>query len=233
AQERKMAAMKAKLLAVLDEHLSLGARKGRLQQMAKDSVGGQLLIGLASENRFPKDLIPAMEESIFKNPDLTIRVQAGKYFKQPGGQKSYSIQDIAAINGNAENGKRVFAAYCTSCHKVGQEGNSIGPELTTIGKKFDKTGLLDAIINPSAAILLGYEPWLINTKDGGSFFGFLISENNQTVTIKDVAGNKQTIAANKISSRQKQEKSLMPEPAVAGIADQQLADVTAYLLEGK
>ena len=93
--------------------------------------------------------------------------------------------------------------------------------------------MLDAIINPSAAILLGYEPWLINTKDGGSFFGFLISENKQALTIKDVAGQQHTIATEKISSRQKQNKSLMPEPAVAGMSEQDLADVAGYLLAGK
>ncbi|MBS1608138.1 MAG: c-type cytochrome, partial [Bacteroidetes bacterium] len=231
--ERKMSAMKSKLRAVLDEHLSLDARKWRLEQMAMDSVGGQLLMGLAAENKFPVTLTTAMEEVIFKNPDIAVRVQAGKYFKQPGGKKNYSIQEIVKIQGNVADGKTVFNTYCTTCHRIGQAGNDIGPELTTIGKKFDKTGLLDAILNPSAAILLGYEPWLINTKDGSSYFGFLISENKQSVTIKDVSGQKHVIAADKISTRQKQDKSLMPEPAVTGISEQQLADIVTYLSSGK
>lgn len=231
--ERKLSAMKSKLLAVLDEHLSLDARKWRLEQMAADSVGGQLLMGLAAENKFPAALTAAMEEMIFKNPDIAVRVQAGKYFKQPGGKKNYSIQEIAALQGNATDGKTVFSTYCATCHRVGQTGNDIGPELTTIGKKFDKTALLDAILNPSAAILLGYEPWLINTKDGGSYFGFLISENKQSVTIKEVSGQKHVINADKISKREKQDKSLMPEPAVTGISEQQLADIVSYLSSGK
>ncbi|MFT3702417.1 MAG: c-type cytochrome [Agriterribacter sp.] len=233
AYERKVAAMKVKMQAVLDEHLSADARKWRLFDMAKDSVGGQMLIGLAAENKFPKVLMPAMEEAIFKNPDLTVRVQAGKYFKQPGVQQTYSIADIKALKADASAGAKVFASICASCHKIQQTGMDIGPELTNIGKKYDQTALLDAIINPSASILLGYEPWLINTKDGESVFGFLISENKQSVTIKDVAGNKHIIAVDKISSRKKQDKSLMPEPAVAGVSAQQLADVTAYLLGRK
>lgn len=231
--ERKLSVMKSKLLAVLDEHLSHDARKWRLEQMANDSIGGQLLIGLAAENKFPPFLTSAMEEVIFKNPDIAVRVQAGKYFKQPGGKKNYSIQEIEALNGNVASGKTTFATYCTSCHRVGQTGNDIGPELTSIGKKFDKTGLLDAILYPSAAILLGYEPWLINTKDGGSYFGFLISENKQSVTIKDISGQKHVIAADEIGIRKKQDKSLMPEPAVTGISEQQLADIVAYLNSAK
>ncbi len=174
-----------------------------------------------------------MEELIFKNPDIAGKGTGRKYFKQPGVTAQYAIPEIAALKGDATNGKTVFTTYCASCHKVNGAGNDMGPELTTIGKKFDKTGLLDAIIHPSAAILLGYEPWLINTTEGASFFGFLVSENKQTIMVKDVAGQKHTIAVDKISSRKKQDKSLMPEPAIAGISQQQLADVTAYLLGGK
>ncbi|MFT4019102.1 MAG: c-type cytochrome [Agriterribacter sp.] len=231
--ERKVATMKAKMQAVLDEGLSFDARRYRLRDMARDSVGGQMLIGLAADNKFPKLLVQPMEEYIFKNPDLAVRVQAGKYFKQPGGQKVYPIEEIAALKGDAESGKKVFTEFCASCHRIQQTGNDIGPELTSIGKKFDKIGLLDAIINPSGAILLGYEPWLVNTKDGESFFGFLISENNQSITIKDVAGKQHIVPVEKISSRKKQDKSLMPEPAVAGVTGQQLADVAVYLLGRK
>lgn len=230
--EKKMAAAKVRLQAINDEHLPLSTRESRLRQLALDSLGGQLLIGLASENKFPAALIPAMEKYIFQNPDMTVRVQAGKYFKQPGVQTNYSVENILKLKGDPSVGQKVFASYCASCHKFGQTGSSIGPDLTNIRKKFDQTSLLDAVINPSASILLGYEPWLINTKDGSSYFGFLVSENNQALIIRDIAGQKHTIAIDAISSRQKQEKSLMPEPGVLGISEQDLADLSLYLLNG-
>ncbi len=228
--ERKAAAARARIQAIFDKNLPLVTRKQRLRQIAADSVGGQLLIALAADKKFPEDLVPAMEESIFKNPDVTVRVQASNYFKQPGAEKAFSVTDIANLKGDAAKGKVTFAEFCASCHKVGAAGMDVGPELTNIRKKFDKTGLLDAIIYPSAAILLGYEAWLINTKDETAYFGFLVSENKQTITIKDVTGAQHTIAVDEIATRKKQDKSLMPEPIVAGVSDQQLADVTAYLL---
>jgi putative heme-binding domain-containing protein len=109
----------------------------------------------------------------------------------------------------------------------------IGPELTNIGKKFDKISLLDAIVNPSAAIVFGYEPWLVNTVEGESVFGFLVSENKQSIVIKDISGVQHVIAQNKISSKQKQQKSLMPEPITTGITEQNLADIAAFLLTYK
>ena len=233
AYERKLAAMKVKRQILLDDRQSQDERSWRTQEMAADSVGGQMLIGLMAENKLPSPLLPVVEKYIFNNPDLSVRVQAGKYVKRSGDGKTFSIDAIAQLQGDRVAGKTIFANTCSACHRVGTTGNDIGPELTTIGKKFDKVALLDAIINPSAAIVFGYEPWLVNTKDGQSVFGFLVSENKQSVVIKDIAGNKHVIAQDKISSKKKQEKSLMPDPTTTGVTEKNLADITAYLLSAK
>lgn len=228
AYERKLAVMKVKRQVILDEHQSGYERSSKVREMAEDSVGGQMLIGLMAEGHLPESLRPVVQERIFSNPNLLVRVQAGRYLKQSG-DKTFSIDAIAALPGDAQSGKKVFVKNCSACHRVGSTGNAIGPELTTIGKKFDKISLLDAIINPSAAIVFGYEPWLINTKDGESVFGFLISENKQSIVIKDVAGEKHVIAVGNISSKEKQEKSLMPEPAAMGLSEADMANVVGYL----
>src|SRR5207237_10418055 len=121
----------------------------------------------------------------------------------------YSITNILKIPADPARGKQVFTSRCATCHKVAAEGAAIGPELSTIGKKFDAEALLDAIINPSAAIVFGYDPWLITTKDGESLYGFLISQNGKSLVIKDISGQKHIIQVQKISSKQKQSKSLM------------------------
>jgi putative membrane-bound dehydrogenase-like protein len=233
AYQRKLAQMKVKKQIILDEHQSLDERKWRLQEMAADALGGQLLIGLAAENKLPKELLAFTEENIFKNPDPAVRVQASNYFKRPGANKTYSIDAIAKLSADITRGKTIFTTHCASCHKVGTEGNSIGPELTGIGKKFGKPALLDAIINPSAAIVFGYEPWLVNTTDGESVYGFLISQNKQTIVVKDISGQKHIIPLNKIKSKQKQDQSLMPDPINNGLTEQDLADITTFLLAQK
>lgn len=233
AYERAVAKMKVKRQIMLDEKQSLDERTGQTTDMAKDSLGGQMLIGLLAENKIPAKLLPVVEANIFNNPDLSVRIQAGKYIKKSGSDKQFSINVIAKIPGDAAAGKLVFAGNCSNCHKVDNTGSSIGPELTLIRKKFDKISLLDAIINPSAAIVFGYEPWLVNTKDGESIFGFLISENKLTMVLKDISGNKHTIAQKDISSKVKQQKSLMPEPANSNLTEKNIADISTYLLSLK
>lgn len=231
--QRKLAKMKVKLQMLFDNRQSQQDHKSLSKEMALDSMGGQMLIGLMAENKLPASLMSVVTENIFNNPNLAVRVQAGKYVKRNGTDKIFSVNSIAKLPGDAVAGKTIFKNNCSSCHRVELIGNMIGPELTNIGKKFDKISLLDAIVNPSAAIVFGYEPWLVNTVEGESVFGFLVSENKQFIVIKDISGVQHVIAQNKISSKQKQQKSLMPEPITTGITEQNLADIAAYLLTNK
>ena len=230
--QRRLAQMKVKRQIILDERQSSDERKWRTEEMAADSIGGQMLIALAAENKIPKLIVPFAEASIFNNPDQAVRIQAGKYFKRPGVRKIYSIEEIVKLKPDAKDGKLVFALRCANCHKAGSEGNLVGPELTTIGKKFDRTTLLDAVINPDASVVFGYEPWLINKKNGESFYGFVIAENKNNVVLKDIAGKKHVIPVSGISVKEKQNKSLMPDPTAAGLTEADLANVVEYLLVG-
>lgn len=227
--ERKLAVMKVKMQKMLDQGLAFDENKWNAEALAADSMGGQMLIGLMAQHKIPARVLPVIEERIFINPDITVRTQAGKYFKRPGVVKVYEAQKILALNANATDGKTVFINRCSICHKAGTDGKNIGPELTAIGKKFDNATLLDAIINPSAAIVFGYEPWLVTTKDGETLYGFLIADGKENITIKDVNGQKHAIPVNKIASKEKQNKSMMPEPSVSGISEQELANILAYL----
>jgi putative heme-binding domain-containing protein len=230
--ERSLTKMKVNRQIILDEHQSQDERKWRTEEMAKDSVGGQMLIGLAAENKIPQAILSFVKASIFNNPDQSVRIQAGKYFKRPGNDRIFSTEEIVKLKGDAAAGRLVFVQRCASCHKAGSEGNAVGPELTMIGKKFDRPALLDAIINPDAAIVFGYEPWLVNKKDGESVFGFLISENKNNVVLKDITGKKHVIPTSQITVKQKQDKSLMPDPLGNGLSEMDLANVAEFLLKG-
>jgi putative membrane-bound dehydrogenase-like protein len=227
--ERKLSQMKVKKQILLDERQSLNERKWRMQEMARDSVGGQLLIGLAAENKIPPVMLPLVAEKIFENPDVTIRVQASRYFEKPGAGKTYSIENILALPADPQKGQVIFKRSCANCHKFANQGTALGPDLAGISNKFDKTELLDAIINPSAAIVFGYESWIVNTKDGKSVYGFLVSENSQSVVIKEIGGQTHLIKKQTISKREKQGKSLMPDPVNNGLSPQDLADVVSFL----
>jgi putative membrane-bound dehydrogenase-like protein len=211
-----------------NEALLPATRNAAATAMAKDSSGGKVLIQMAINQQLSPALTTTVGNTIFSNPDQSVRVLAGDYFKKPGVSKTYAISQIAKMQGYTDNGKKVFSKVCSSCHKVANVGNEVGPELTKIRTKFDKNGLLDAIINPNAAIVFGYEPWLITTRQGNTVYGFLQSDG-KNVVLKDIGGKGIVIPATDITSRKKT-GTLMPDPASLKLTEQQLADITQYLL---
>jgi putative heme-binding domain-containing protein len=93
---------------------------------------------------------------------------------------------------------------------MGSIGQSIGPNLTQINDKLDKYGLFEAIVYPSSSIVFGYESYLIRTKNGQNYYGFIIGENEKSITLKDISNQNITLAKNLIISRIKDKKSILP-----------------------
>jgi putative heme-binding domain-containing protein len=191
-----------------------------------------MILSLVAAGKFPKDLYDEVSQVILTNVAQTVRVRAEQYFNTSAKHR-YAIPAIVSLQSDARKGKMVFMNKCSSCHRLDAAGNTIGPDLTQIKKKFDKQALLDAIVNPSAGIVFGYEGWTIDTTDGQSRFGFLIADGKDAVILKDLSGIRYTIPVQNISSRKKSEKSIMPEASSLGLSEQELADVVAFLMTGE
>ena len=54
-----------------------------------------------------------------------------------------------------------------------------------IGDKLPKSGLLLAILDPSAGIAFGYEGWSVRTSDGQQLIGMITSETDDEVVGRD------------------------------------------------
>ncbi len=232
ARERKIAEMKVRMSKVLDARLPFDEKKWNAQAMARDPVGANMILSLVAADKFPGDLYDEVSKAMLTNTDQTVRVQATQYFKT-GAKHLYAIPSIVSIKSDVQKGRVVFQDKCSSCHRVGIDGNTIGPELTLIKTKFDKQALIDAIVNPSAGIVFGYEAWSIQTTDGQSHFGFLIADGKDAVIIKDLSGVRHTIPVQNISFRKKSEESVMPEASSLGLSEQELADVAEFLMKVK
>ena len=216
---------------MLDDQLPIDKRMEAAMEMAGTAVGGRLLISHAASGELTKEIMAGVSQEIFNNPELEIRTLASEFFEKPGIKKQ-DISVIISLKGDLSSGEKIFSDKCTSCHKIGDKGNDIGPKLATIGERFDKTALLDAILNPSAAIAFGYEPLMIKTKSGQAFYGFLLSEGKTTI-LKDIAGNKIIIDTKTIESKQQMKTSIMPDAVSLNLNEQDLADITSYLLSLK
>ena len=231
--ERKVAVMKVKRSRIIDPQMPFHEKRGSAREMAADPVGARMLLGLLAENRLPPALYPAVEEYLSRNENPALSMQAARYFGNGNAVGQYSPDAITALSGDRSGGEHIFNSKCAGCHRLNNTGQDIGPDLSGIKDKFDQRALLDAIIHPDAGIVFGYEAWTITLDDGQSYFGFLVADGARTVTIRDLAGKNHAIETGRISSRRKQEGSLMPSPGALGLSEQDLADLSAYLMRGE
>ena len=142
--------------------------------------------------------------------------------------------DVASQAGDAARGQARFAGACATCHRgvIPSVGADVGPDLSDIAKKFDRTGLIEAIVNPSAAIALGFGAELFVRKRGEPAIGFLQSEG-ATVSIRDGYGRVMTIPGDDLDARVPLKTSLMPDPLALGLTEQHVADIAAFLMKGR
>lgn len=213
---------------LLDANAELKARESAAAALAGDREGAHFLIGLASEQKFPKELQAAAARAIFRNPDFGVRALAGQFFKRPG-KTVPPLKDLLALKGDPANGKKVFfgpAAACSKCHLFEGEGGDVGPNLTEIRGKYDRAKVLDAILNPSAEIAFGFESALLLAQDGAVYSGIVLGDGDEVI-LKEASGEQRSLPAAKIRARKKLETSLMPDNAAVGLSPQELADVAA------
>ena len=68
-----------------------------------------------------------------------------------------TVGDVANRTGDPVRGEARFMGACSTCHRRGASaGAEVGPDLTDIDRKFDRNGLIEAIVTPGAAIALGF-----------------------------------------------------------------------------
>jgi putative heme-binding domain-containing protein len=213
---------------VLDADAPIDRRIDATLAMAADADGGPLLIQLAAENRLASTLREAAGSVIFTSPNRSVRAAAVGLFPRPGGQPRLSVAEVANRTGDAVRGQVQFDATCSTCHRVGSTGSDLGPELTEISKKFDRAGLIEAIVDPNAAIAFGYSAELFVTRGNAVHIGFLQADGAR-VYIKDYRGVL-SIPREEITARVSLKSSLMLDPPALALDAQDVANIVAFLM---
>jgi putative heme-binding domain-containing protein len=176
-------------------------------------------------------LLLALEASLALAANVTISMAPGT--SDGSSTKSNALRQ-AAMNtgGNADRGKKIFnsdKAQCAICHKAQGQGGEVGPDLSQIGGKFDRTHLVESLLDPSAEILQGYQATVIETKSGKVWTGIVKSESATSVTLVDGSGKKITIPVQEVESRATSKVSLMPSGLADVMTPGDFTDLIAYL----
>jgi putative heme-binding domain-containing protein len=143
---------------------------------------------------------------------------------------------ILALKGEVARGEKLFwskALNCASCHKIGDKGTEIGPELTTIGKLRPREDLLESILEPSRRIEPKFAAYVARLEDGRTVTGLVVKRDEKVVVLRDAQNKEIVLAAKNVEELKPSRTSLMPEGQMAGLTAQETADLLEYLATRK
>ena len=138
------------------------------------------------------------------------------------------LTDKAMVNADFIKGQVLFQRTCGSCHKPNGEGVNIGPDLTGSNRP-NLDYLLFNVLNPSGEIQDAYKLVVITTRDGRTYSGNVISENERQIKFRVVGQESLVINKSSIQSREVTPVSMMPEGLFETLSDTKITDLVAYL----
>jgi putative heme-binding domain-containing protein len=135
-----------------------------------------------------------------------------------------------AAKGNAARGTAVFVkAQCAKCHRFGDRGEGVGPDLTTVSQRFQKREILESILFPSQVISDQYASKSVLRTDGRMVWGIVAPQADGSLTVLQSDATKVSIPKDDIDTITPIKKSAMPDGLLNTLTLEEIADLFAYL----
>lgn len=126
-----------------------------------------------------------------------------------------------------KRGHDLFTQACAPCHRIGNEGHSVGPDL--LGQAgMAEEGLLKELLMPNERIRPGYESTLVEPHSGSAIAGILKEEGATSLTLSLPNGIEQILLRKDVRGVRRIASSLMPSFAQT-LSPADAAHVLAWL----
>lgn len=208
--------------------------------VSRPSFARAMLVQIGDEkNHIPRtDVTPFHARQIrsFKDKDLN-QLLADKW----GSVRDSSEDKVALMatlrkqltpevlaQADQRQGRQLFAARCSACHTLYDQGGRIGPDLTGAGRH-ELTYVLDNVIDPSAVVAADYRLAVVTLKDGRVLQGLIPERSERTITLQTMT-ERLTIEQSEIIETLQMNSSLMPEGLLHNLTEIQVRDLVAYLM---
>jgi putative heme-binding domain-containing protein len=130
---------------------------------------------------------------------------------------------------SAARGAAVFTKNCAACHRIGNEGATIGPQLDGVAKRgVDR--IVEDILDSNRNVDGAFRYSILTLDDGDVITGLQRRVEGQTIVFADATGKEFPIASAKIKRRVESQLSLMPSNFGDIIPEQEFGDLLAFLL---
>ena len=181
------------------------------------------------------DLQLDQRQAILNHPDSAIARRAGELMKARGAMVASNRQalvdewtPVTEMKGNLENGVAMYKKHCAQCHKHGELGVAIGPNLTGMAVH-PKHEILMNVLDPSRSVESNFRTYQVLTSDDKVINGMLAGESANSIRLINTQGKEEQVLRADIEEMNASVKSLMPEGFEASISKQEMADLLTFL----
>lgn len=138
------------------------------------------------------------------------------------------VAEAGKLAGDATRGAAVFQKVCMICHKVGELGIEVGPDLKTVASK-PREQLIEAIFDPNRAVEQRNAATQVTKKDKSLVVGQLAAETPGNLTLRLPGGAEVVVLRTDIQSIKTLITSLMPDGLESILTAQDVADVLTFI----
>jgi putative membrane-bound dehydrogenase-like protein len=137
---------------------------------------------------------------------------------------------VAKGQPDVAKGAAVFEKHCAACHRIGDKGAKIGPNLDGVGIRGVER-LLEDLLDPNRVVDQAFRTTQIVTSDGRNLVGLALRDEGQVLVLADAQGKEIRVPQDEIDERVVSQLSVMPSnvPDLVNAAD--FVDLIGYLLE--
>ncbi len=161
-----------------------------------------------------------------------LRAKIQRYESERPRDDRFAFYRETLYGGDRENGQRIFEERqdlaCARCHKLGDIGGDVGPNLAGIGLRLSREKLLQSILYPNDDIAPGYESISVELREGGFYAGVVTGEDDTQLILNSLEDGEIKLAKTDIASRSAG-MSAMPEQIMSMLSKQDLRDLIEFL----
>ena len=172
------------------------------------------------------------KQLLLNHPNNEIRGAARKLFgSEVSGNRGKIVaeyQQVLKLTGDVARGKKVFEKTCAVCHKVGDIGVQVGPDLASTQNKTPQDLLIN-ILDPNREALPQFTTYNVVTTSGKTLSGIVAAESATSITLRRAEGKQDVVLRAEIEALVSSGISLMPEGMEKELPPQAMADVLEFI----
>ena len=195
-----------------------------------------LLDAIASGSVSRKHVAWYRREIYLQHRSQEIRLRANKLFgSQPTPAHSHVMGDYErALQYPPDHarGKQLARQECGSCHRIGNHGRDIGPNLATIKHRSPKE-ILVHILDPNREVSPNFIQYVIETTQGEVLTGVIAAETPNSITLHQAEQPSRTLLRSQIENLRSTGQSAMPEGLEKRLNPQEMANIIQYLKQSE